>query len=150
MISGGGSKNLLIRLNSLDIGSETWRRSPTFSMAYSEKVETLLLFSLADGEYLTSGNPKNGTELKCFEQSVLIFNRMFVGQDHQNYITFRYKVDGAPCRRGSKNCNYGLSVSVNRKRVFQNDVQYQWVVKNISVQQVRHYLGLSPKFCFKY
>ena len=63
---------------------------------------------------------------------------MFVGQDGQNYISFRYKVDGAPCRKGSKNCHYGLSVSVNRRRLFHSDVQYQWNVKRIIVEPVRY------------
>ena len=88
---------------------------------------------IGNGAYLVSGDYKNTTELRCFEQSILSLNRIFVGSTKEkNSISFEYKVDGAACRRGSLVCSHGLHVFLNGKKKLQADLQFQWKTKTIN------------------
>lgn len=64
-----------------------------------------------------------------------MLTRNFVGQPGENRITFKFKVDGAPCRRGSTVCSNGLYFFVNGERKLKKDVQFMW--KEFSVDDIK-------------
>lgn len=81
----------------------------------------------ADNTYLISGEFKNSTLLRCFEQSMLVLIRKFLLPESENKISFEYKVDGANCRKGSESCSQGLHFYINGVQVLKKDTQFNWV-----------------------
>lgn len=89
--------------------------------------------SRGNGAYLISGTPKNSSDLHCFEQSILALSRNFVGKSWHNQISFRYKVDGSPCRRGATVCSNGLHFYINNALRLRVDSQFQWTTFNYNI-----------------
>ncbi|XP_012558711.1 endosome/lysosome-associated apoptosis and autophagy regulator family member 2 [Hydra vulgaris] len=80
-----------------------------------------------NGEYLVSGDIKNTTDIRCFEQSYLVLNRQFSGLPGNNKISFLYRVDGRECDIDHVNyCTNGLFFYVNGIQKMHSDYQFQW------------------------
>ena len=57
---------------------------------------------------------------------MLVFGRHFVRENGKNKISFKYKVDGAACRRGSIICASGLYFYIDGVLKLKRDLQFQW------------------------
>ena len=77
-------------------------------------------------------------------QTYMTFNNDEIGE---NYISFRYKVDGLPCSNGKSVCRKGLSFYVDEKEVLKVDVQFSWAVFKYNLTKVRN-LMLKIPFIF--
>ena len=58
----------------------------------------------------------------------------------ENYISFRYKVDGIPCPKKGSDCRKGLMFFIDDKLVLKVDVKFSWDVFRHNVSAV--------SFCF--
>ena len=91
---------------------------------------------IGDFSFLQSGNFKNSTQLRCFEQSILVVSRTFLLPDDKNKVSFEYKVDGAACRKGSASCSQGLHFYVDGTLKFKADTQFNWKKVEWNIEKV--------------
>ena len=90
-----------------------------------------------NGEYVVSGDYKLGSELKCFEQSIMDMSRDFK-REEGNFIQFDFRVDGAPCRRGVSMCMNGLKFFIDSVELLHVDKQYQWRTRRFNLTKGIH------------
>lgn len=97
---------------------------------------SILKSHTGDFSFLQSGEFKNSTQLRCFEQSILVVSRTFLLPDDHNKVSFEYKVDGASCRKGSKSCSQGLHFYYDGKLLLKSDTQFHWKKVEYDIKKV--------------
>ena len=66
--------------------------------------------------------------------------RVFVNENGQNFVGFRYKVDGMLCsrRQSAVNaCTNGLNFFIDGEKRLHSDLQFKWVSVKFNLTKVR-------------
>ena len=108
----------------------------TYPVPSNNKFQLLLILLIGDFSFLQSGKFKNSTQLRCFEQSILVVSRTFLLPERHNKVSFEYKVDGASCRKGSQSCSQGLHFYLDGKLLLKSDTQFNWKKFERNVEKV--------------